>query len=480
MSVRRAEVTTGPARAHGFGIRAKLIALLLALTGAVGLVSILQMRALLPQTLREELDKRALSIARNVALRVTDPLLTANPLEVRAILADAMATNPDVRYAFVLDSRGALVAHTFSGGFPRDLLTRRPVSPDGADDVQWLRSEEGIIHDARARIVDGLAGEVRVGLSEERLVATFREMQRQQLLAVLLACALAILIGYTAICRVTARVTELVQATHAVGQGDLSVRVAPGPPDEFGRLAEAFNDMVRELARAKAVVARKEAARQALLEKVLTAQEEERARIARELHDEVGQALTGLIVGLRLLDGGDEESRTRVAYLRDLAAETLESVRRLSRDLRPAVLDDIGLVAALRRYAEDFARHHGIAGSVQVVGDETTRLPPALETTLYRVTQEALTNVARHSRARHFGIVLDLRGPVVRLVIEDDGCGFDPSAPREGTGLTGIAERLALVHGHMTIESSPESGTTLFVSVPLEREEEEHAHPDRG
>ncbi|MFS8641155.1 MAG: hypothetical protein LOD90_10205, partial [Symbiobacteriaceae bacterium] len=147
-------------------------------------------------------------------------------------------------------------------------------------------------------------------------------------------------------------------------------------------------------------------------------------------------------------------------------------------------LRPLGLVAhsmaALRRYAEDFARHHGIAGSVQVVGDETTRLPPALETTLYRVTQEALTNVARHSRARHFGIVLDLRGPVVRLVIEDDGCGFDPSAPREGTGLTGIAERLALVHGHMTIESSPESGTTLFVSVPLEREEEEHAHPDRG
>src|SRR5690606_9867548 len=97
----------------------------------------------------------------------------------------------------------------------------------------------------------------------------------------------------------------------------------------------------------------------------------------------------------------------------------------------------------------------------------------------YRITQEALTNVARHSQARHFGIVLDLRGPDVRLVIEDDGRGFDPGAPREGTGLTGISERLALVSGRMTIESSPESGTTLVVAVPREKEDESDAHLDR-
>ncbi|MBP2018913.1 signal transduction histidine kinase [Symbiobacterium terraclitae] len=450
---------------YGFGIRAKLITLLLALTAALGLVSILHLRVTLPQVLGEELDKRALSVARDVALRVTDPLLTANPLEVREILADTQATNPDVRYAFVLDSRGALVAHTFTGGFPRDLLTQRPLPPPGEEDVRWLRSEEGVIHDAVALIVDGLAGQVRVGLSQQHLMATLRAVERGQILTLVLACLLAVLVGYLVIWTVTARVPQLVRATQAVGRGDLTVRVAPGPTDEFGRLAEAFNQMVRDLARAREVVAQKEAARRALLQKVLSAQEEERGRISRELHDEVGQALTGLIVGLRLLEEGDE-GRGQAAYLRNLAAETLESVRRLSRDLRPAVLDDMGLVAALRRYADDFARRHGISGSVQVVGDESARLPAPLETTLYRVTQEALTNVARHSQARHFGIVLDLRGAQVQLVIEDDGRGFDPSAPRVGVGLTGIAERLALVNGRMTIESSPSGGTALFVSVP--------------
>lgn len=478
MRMRRQEASGRP-RLRVFGIRAKLISVLLALTIALGLVSILQLQATLPRTLREELDKRALSIARNVALRVTDPLLTANPLEVREILADVQATNPDVRYAFVLDSRGRLVAHTFAGGFPRDLLTQRPAAPDGTEDVQWLLSEEGVIHDATALIVDGLAGHVRVGLSEAHLMAMLRDMRRRQMLTLALACVLAVLLGYLGIWKVTVRVPQLVRAAQAVGRGDLTVRVRPGPADEFGHLAEAFNQMVRDLARTRALVVRKEAARKALLQKVLTAQEEERARISRELHDEVGQALTGLIVGLRVLEEGDAERQSQVTYLRDLAAGTLESVRRLSRDLRPAVLDDIGLVAAIRRYAGDFARYHGIEGTVQVVGDESVRLPPVVETTLYRITQEALTNVARHSQARHFGIVLDLRGPDVRLVIEDDGRGFDPGAPREGTGLTGISERLALVSGRMTIESSPESGTTLFIAVPREKEDESDAHLDR-
>ncbi|MBY6278006.1 HAMP domain-containing protein, partial [Symbiobacterium thermophilum] len=241
--MRRQEVSGRP-RLRVFGIRAKLISVLLALTVALGLVSILQLQATLPRTLREELDKRALSIARNVALRVTDPLLTANPLEVREILADVQATNPDVRYAFVLDSRGRLVAHTFAGGFPRDLLTQRPAAPDRTEDVQWLLSEEGVIHDATALIVDGLAGHVRVGLSEAHLMAMLRDMRRRQILTLALACVLAVLLGYLGIWKVTVRVPQLVRAAQAVGRGDLTVRVPPGPADEFGHLAETFNQMV--------------------------------------------------------------------------------------------------------------------------------------------------------------------------------------------------------------------------------------------
>ncbi|MFZ5827253.1 MAG: histidine kinase [Bacillota bacterium] len=457
---------------QGPSVRRQLTMVVLGLALTLGMASLLQLRTALITTAGAELDKRALSVAGDVALRVTDPLLTGNALEVREILLDTLATNPDVRYAFVVDGRGNLVAHTFTGGFPRDLLTQRPVRRDERPSVALFDSEEGVLHDAVAPVVDGLAGHVRVGLTQNHLVASLQEVERNQMLTVGVVGALALLVAYLLIMRVGVRIWRLTTAARAVGNGDLAVRVEPGAPDELGLLARDFNKMVGRLAAAQATVIQKEQARTMLLQKVLTAQEEERGRISRELHDEIGQALTGLIVGLRVLESAPESRQEHVPYLRELAAETLESVRRLSRDLRPAVLDDMGLVAALRRYTEDFARLHGIKGGLQVAGSEELRLNPAVETTLYRVIQEALTNIARHSRARHFGVLLDLRGPVIRAIVEDDGRGFDLGSARAGVGLAGMAERAALVGGNVTIESSAGGGTTIYIKVPLDGEEE--------
>lgn len=457
------------------GVRAQLTAVVLTLALVLGLASVLQLRSALLETTGMELDKRAVFMARDVALRVADPLLTGNLLAVREILEDTMASNPDVRYAFVVDKRGALVAHTFVGGFPRDLLTKRP---QGAE-TEWLQSEEGLLHDATAPILDGLAGQVRVGLSQGHLMASLSEVERRQVSTVVFVGFLALAIAYGFIFRFTERVRQLIDAVKAVGEGDLTSRVETGAADEFGRLAQGFNEMVRRLASAQAKVRRKEQARSKLLKKVLSAQEEERGRISRELHDEVGQALTGLIVGMGALEASGQAEQKHLRRLRNLAAQTLESVRGLSRDLRPAVLDDIGLVAALRRYTEDFAALHSIKGSLEVIGDETVRLNAAVETTLYRVVQEALTNVARHSGARHFGVVLDLRGPVIRAIVEDDGCGFDAASARSGVGLVGMAERVQLVGGQITVESSLGGGATIFVSVPLHEEEDSRADFDR-
>lgn len=457
---------------HGPSVRTQLTVVVLGLALTLGMASLLQLRTALITTAGAELDKRALSVAGDVALRVTDPLLTGNTLEVREILLDTMATNPDIRYAFVLDRRGLLVAHTFTGGFPRDLITQRPVQATGQAGVALLDSEEGVLHDAVAPVVDGLAGHVRVGLTQSHLVASLQQVEQKQMLTVGVVGALGLVLAYLLIMRVSVRIWRLTAAARAVGVGDLTARVEPGAPDELGRLAHDFNRMVGRLAAAQSTVVQKEQARTMLLQKVLTAQEEERGRISRELHDEIGQALTGLIVGLKVLERSPESGPAHVPYLRELAADTLESVRRLSRDLRPAVLDDMGLVAALRRYTEDFARLHGIEGGLQVVGAEELRLDPATETTLYRVIQEALTNVARHSQARHFGVLLDLRGPVIRAIVEDDGRGFELGSARAGVGLAGMGERASLVGGSVTIESSAGGGTTIYIKVPLDEEEE--------
>jgi len=215
---------------------------------------------------------------------------------------------------------------------------------------------------------------------------------------------------------------------------------------------------------------RDEPIRSGLLERLIDAQEDERKRIARELHDGVGQALLSILVGLKLISRLDDiaAARAKAEDLRSVAAETLEQVRLLSRELRPSVLDDLGLSVALERYGAEFpGRYPGI--SVDVHCDLGERLPPALETALYRIFQEAMTNAARHSGCTTVSVLLTRRDGRVQAIVEDDGHGFDVAATRRArtsVGIHGMAERVELIAGTMDIESG-EDGTTVYVEVPL-------------
>jgi signal transduction histidine kinase len=201
------------------------------------------------------------------------------------------------------------------------------------------------------------------------------------------------------------------------------------------------------------------------LRHVVAGQEVERRRLARELHDETGQALTSILLGLRAL----EEANTGVDVdeLRGLVVATLQDVRRLAVQLRPKALDDFGLVPALERLAQTFSESSGIRVQLEArIGDE--RLPTEVETTVYRIVQEALTNVVKHAEAREVSILLVRRDGMLTAVVEDDGGGFDSAAVRtDSLGLEGMRERVALHDGRLTIESAPGSGTTLRVEVPL-------------
>ena len=206
---------------------------------------------------------------------------------------------------------------------------------------------------------------------------------------------------------------------------------------------------------------------------VLTAQEEERTRIARELHDDTAQALTSVLVRLRLLERSaeDKQLRSGLAELRDLTVETLEGVRRLAIDLRPPMLDDLGLEAAIQSHVQDFSRQWQI--NVNFTSSGLGRLPPNVELVLYRIVQEALSNVAKHASASRVETRLSRKGRTLRLLVEDDGCGFDVEAAKgsrqSGLGLFGMEERLALIGGTLRVESSPGKGTRLSAEVPLPR-----------
>jgi signal transduction histidine kinase len=233
--------------------------------------------------------------------------------------------------------------------------------------------------------------------------------------------------------------------------------------DDDLRIAEVFASRA-----SVAIELRQRVARDAF-ERVVTAQELERRRLARELHDETGQALTSILLGLRGLEEtqSPEELRNTVSDVRELVRSTLQDVRRLATELRPKALDDFGLVAALERLTESFAEQTRIGVEfVHTLPDG--RLPAEIETALYRIVQESLTNIVKHARAGHVSIVLGSKPGSVSVVVEDDGVGFEPGRESgDGIGLLGMRERVGMSGGTVTVESRPGAGTTLRAEVPL-------------
>jgi len=240
-----------------------------------------------------------------------------------------------------------------------------------------------------------------------------------------------------------------------------------GPDPRFSsadlRLAEQFANRA-----AIAVDLSRRVARDAL-RRVVSGQELERRRLARELHDETGQALTSILLGLRAVEeaAGPDAMRTAASNLRELVVGTLQDVRRLAVQLRPKALDDFGLVAAVEHLVQTFSEATAIRVDLEAqLGD--ARLPAEVETTLYRIVQEALTNIVKHAGASRVSILLVRRRGTATVVIEDDGQGFDLAELRdEGMGIIGMRERVELHEGRLTVESTPGSGATLAAEVPL-------------
>jgi signal transduction histidine kinase len=218
----------------------------------------------------------------------------------------------------------------------------------------------------------------------------------------------------------------------------------------------------------------KQEVRGQLLEETISAQEAERKRIARELHDQTGQSLTSLMIGLKSLESnGHSETKKQIADLRQLTAQTLEEVHNLALELRPSSLDDLGLIATLDQYTKEYADKFNIKAEFQAIGIKENLLSPEIEITLYRIIQEALTNIMKHAKAKRVSVLLEARGSSIIAIIEDDGKGFDIQKEtvfnndERKLGLHGMHERATLIGGTLTIESKLEMGTTVFVEVPL-------------
>ena len=257
----------------------------------------------------------------------------------------------------------------------------------------------------------------------------------------------------------------MIAGERAIGVIAAHNRIGADPrfTDEELRLTETF------AARAAVAVDLADRVARDALRRVVEGQELERRRLARELHDETGQALTSILLGLKRVEEAKsrEEARDVAVGLREQIVQTLQSVRRLAVELRPQALDDFGLAPALERLGEAFAEGSGITVDVQANLD-SGRLPAEVETALYRIVQEALTNVAKHAGASRVSVVVTRREGVVMAVVENDGQGFGAGGGEGGgLGLVGMKERVGLLGGRLAIESTEGSGTTIVAEVPL-------------
>jgi signal transduction histidine kinase len=236
-------------------------------------------------------------------------------------------------------------------------------------------------------------------------------------------------------------------------------------------------ELERQRTQAIASNARLEAQQQSrreVLAATIAAQEAERARVARDLHDDIGQALTSVLLWLRLVEDGESMSSTHephlagVEELRALVTDALQRTRRLAFDLRPTVLDDVGLAPAISRLAADLSERASVViDTIVDSGVEQAVLSREVSTVVYRVVQEALTNIVRHADATSASVAVTLRGGRLRAVVEDDGVGFVASGSTSSLGVRGMIERAELVGGSLSVESRAGSGTTVVLEVPV-------------
>ncbi|NOZ06748.1 MAG: HAMP domain-containing protein [Chloroflexi bacterium] len=461
--------------AGAVSLQSKIMGIVLSLVIFFGLGVTLQVRTVLYGVMSHELREHGVAISRDLANRSTDLVLTGDLYMLHEVLRNTLESNDDVRYAFVVNAQGEVLGHTFGDQFPVDLLTANGVGRGDPVQVQLLETEEGEVVDFAMPIFGGRAGTARVGMSEHHLRQTLADVTFSLLLTTLVVSLAGLGLAFVLIRVLTRPVKQLVEATEAIARGDLGGRIPVWANDEIGQLQRAFNDMTIELGRARAERREREALRLELLQRVIRAQEEERKRVARELHDETAQSLTSLMVNLKVLQKATSLSQAQhqAGELRRLAGDTLMAIHNLAVQLRPSVLDDLGLKAAIEQHAREYKSRYGIAVDTHIHGFDDRRLPPEVETTLYRIIQEAMTNTVKYAQASTVSVLLEIRNGRVRAIIEDDGVGFDVDALLRGApkehklGIFGMRERAELLGGKLSIESAPGQGTTVIADVPV-------------
>lgn len=473
----------------------KIILVTSGIVAVMGFVTIVSINDVVKGAVRDSIEQNGVAMTETTAGNVADQYLDGELLAVKSTLENQIDSNRYLAYAFILNRDDGTVVDTFHQGFPTGLIQADPL-PDGSRSVTKLLEIDGnLVQDIGVPLVNGLDGiELHMGLSESAMLVPLSKISwviaAMALIGIMIGSLAALLLSRL----ITGPLEQLTRQAVRIGEGNLDDEIQLASRDEVGNLARSFNWMTTQLKQTiqalqrrnqeLSLLSQKLGEREELLGKlwhqVISAQEEERKRIARELHDETTQSLAAITIGLKTAEEifpNDQRQGMRfLEQLRNMAGQVVKELHNIVYDLRPTILDDLGLVPALRWYAETRLGARGVEFEAQVAG-VNRRFLPEVETTLFRIGQEAISNVFKHAQARKAVLVLELTGYSLIMQIKDDGRGFASKGmwrttdEHVGLGLLGMRERVALFGGTIDIDSKVGEGTVVTVKLEVAQEE---------
>jgi signal transduction histidine kinase len=446
-----------------------------------GAVTLVQMRSSASKTLYQLLEQRAISMSRSLADTIERPVSIGDLFSVNGHLDQARKTFPEIRYIIIRDQNKQIIASTFKKGIPADLLKMEVPDCLPNCSVQIYGSTEGLILDVFSPLSLSPIGTVEVGVLDQMVTKELAALRNKVIWGLMLCAVIGVCLALGLTDILTRPIHHLVQATNEIRKGEFETRAKVFSNDEIGRLAVAFNHMAEALMKYREEVQIKERMRLSLIERIVQVQEDERKTISRELHDHFGQSLLALMLKV---ESGCKFSTGKCEFIhcpgslccdiKDTINQIIGDAHRLAWGMHPSILDDYGLDSALARHIQELSKTAGVEIDYQFTSpDGMKRLPARIEVTLFRIAQEALTNVVRHSGATHASVIILRQINEITMLIEDNGRGFEYSAKDRSDqclGLMGMEERANLLGGGFVVESAPGEGTTIRVKIPLNEE----------
>ena len=453
-----------------WGLRKKILLGMIALLLLLGLTIALITHTILLKVLKTEFQHKGISLSRSIAANSLVDVLTQNTLRLKKLVEDEKRLDTDIAYAFIIDSSGRILAHTFNQGFPVGLTKVNNLIGGKEFNIQTLDTQLGFIYDIAVPILleKSLLGQVRIGILQNRIQKTINAINLVFMGITLLIMVIGIFLAYKASSLITRPISKLVKATQSIQKGDFSTRIDVQTKDEIGLLASAFNDMSSHL-------------NQMVREVERLTQYKERERIALDIHDGCAQDIANIIKRVELCEKLLKIDPSRVLaeleILTESARDALNKTRQVISDLKLPHETDFNLLDHLSSYIKNYQKENDISVKLDISG-AIDNIPLDKTKPIFCIIREALNNIRKHAQANNVELRLECnRNNELTVHIKDDGQGFDINEAElsasgfEKLGLVSMRQRATSLGGALAINSVSKQGTEVSVNIPFKRKE---------